>query len=81
MAELFEQVAGQVAILGTRGAWLRDRLLLAIDGFEVDVADTKENAVEFGYAWEKEGRSVFPSPRRRPPPRAAAKLLVSNWPF
>ncbi|ABW11327.1 transposase IS4 family protein [Parafrankia sp. EAN1pec] len=63
MAEVFERVAGQVATLSTRGAWLRGRLLLAIDGFDVDVPDTEENAAEFGYAGTGEKRSAFPKIR------------------
>ncbi|MDT3441530.1 IS4 family transposase [Pseudofrankia sp. BMG5.37] len=63
MAEVFERVAGQVATPSTRGAWLRGRLLLAVDGFEVDVPDTPENAAEFGYAGSGEKRSAFPKMR------------------
>lgn len=63
MAEVFERVAGQVATMSTRGAWLRDRLLLAVDGFDVDVPDTEENAAEFGYAGSGEKRSAFPKIR------------------
>ncbi|WP_131749068.1 IS4 family transposase [Frankia sp. Cppng1_Ct_nod] len=63
MAEVFERVAGQVATLSTRGAWLRGRLLLAIDGFEVDVPDTEPNAAAFGYAGSGEKRSAFPKLR------------------
>jgi hypothetical protein len=41
--------------------------LLAIDGFEVDVPDTKENAAEFGYAETRDAqgnvRSAFPKAR------------------
>jgi len=40
LAEVFEQVAAPVAESSTRGAWLRDWRLVAIDGFDVDVADT-----------------------------------------
>ena len=50
LAEVFERVAGPVATRSTRGAWLRGWRLVAIDGFEVDVPDTKANAAEFGYA-------------------------------
>jgi hypothetical protein len=63
MAEVFERVAGQVATLATRGAWLRGRLLLAIDGFDADVADSEENAAEFGYAGSGDARSAFPKIR------------------
>ncbi|MDT3446660.1 transposase domain-containing protein, partial [Pseudofrankia sp. BMG5.37] len=63
MAEVFERVAGQVATPSTRGAWLRGRLLLAVDGFEVDVPDTEDNAAEFDYAGSGEKRSAFPKIR------------------
>lgn len=70
-AELFERTCGPVAgdaspvagmhALGTaRGSFLRGWRLLAIDGFEVDVPDTKENAAEFGYAGSGQNRSAFP---------------------
>jgi hypothetical protein len=63
LAEVFEQVAGPVANRGTRGAWLRGWRLLGIDGFDVDVADTKGNAEEFGYAGSGANRSAFPKAR------------------
>jgi hypothetical protein len=43
----------------TRGAWLRRWRLLAIDGFEVELPDTKGNAAEFGYAGSGANRSAF----------------------
>jgi hypothetical protein len=63
LAEVFEQVAGPVADTLTRGAWLRRWRLVAIDGFEVDVPDTKGNAAEFGYAGSGANRSAFPKAR------------------
>ena len=63
LAEVFEQVAGPVANRSTRGAWLRGWRLLGIDGFEVDLADTKGNAEEFGYAGSGDNRSAFPKAR------------------
>lgn len=63
LAEVFEQVAGPVADTLTRGAWLRRWRLVAIDGFEVDVPDTKGNAAEFGYAGSGVNRSAFPKAR------------------
>lgn len=63
LAEVFEQVAGPVAGMLTRGAWLRGWRLLAIDGFEVDVPDTAANAAELGYAGSGAGRSAFPKAR------------------
>jgi Insertion element 4 transposase N-terminal len=73
-AELFERACGPVAgdagpaaeaaALGTaRGSFLRSWRLLAIDGFEVDVPDSAENATEFGYAGSGENRSAFPKAR------------------
>jgi hypothetical protein len=63
MAEVFEGVAEPVATADTRGAWLRDWRLLAIDGFDVDLPDTRENAGEFGYAGSGENRSALPKAR------------------
>lgn len=63
LAEVFEQVAAPVAERSTRGAWLRGWRMLAIDGFEVDVADTPGNAAEFGYAGSGANRSAFPKAR------------------
>jgi len=60
LAEVFEQVAVPVATSATRGAWLRGWRLLAIDGFEVDLPATEENAAEFGYAGSGDNRSAFP---------------------
>jgi hypothetical protein len=73
-AEVFERCCGPVAgragptaefaALGTaRGAFLRSWRLLAIDGFEVDLFDSKENAAEFGYAGSGENRSALPKAR------------------
>ena len=47
---LFGQVAEPAAGLLTRGAFLRDWRLMAIDGFELDVPDTAANASAFGYS-------------------------------
>ena len=63
LAEVFERACGPVADRSTRGAWLRGRRLLAIDGFEVDLPDTPANAAEFGYAGSGQNRSVFPKAR------------------
>jgi hypothetical protein len=63
LAQVFEQVAGPVATLSTRGAWLRGWRLLAIDGFDVDVPDTEGNAAEFGYAGSGDNRSALPKAR------------------
>jgi hypothetical protein len=73
-SELFENTCGPVAgrtgptaamtALGSaRGSFLRSWRLLAIDGFEVDVPDSEDNAAEFGYAGSGENRSAFPKVR------------------
>jgi hypothetical protein len=73
-AEVFERCCGPVAgeagptaetaALGTaRAAFLRSWRLLAIDGFEVDVPDSTQNAAEFGYAGSGQNRSAFPKAR------------------
>lgn len=73
-AEVFERVCGPVAgeagpaaqmsALGTaRGSFMRRWRLLAIDGFEIDVPDSEQNAAEFGYAGSGQNRSAFPKAR------------------
>jgi hypothetical protein len=57
---LFERVAVPVAGLGTKGAWLTSRRLMAIDGFFLDVADTAENAAEFGRSTNGPKSAAFP---------------------
>lgn len=57
---LFERVAVPVAGLGTKGAWLGSRRLMAIDGFQLDVADTPENAEEFGRSTNGPKAAAFP---------------------
>jgi hypothetical protein len=60
---LFGQVAQPVAGLLTRGAFLRDWRLMAIDGFELDVPDTPANAAAFGYPAGGRERPAFPKAR------------------
>jgi hypothetical protein len=60
---LFDKVAGPVAGLLTRGAFLRDWRLMAIDGFELDVPDTPANAAAFGYPAGAREHPAFPKVR------------------
>jgi hypothetical protein len=60
---LFGAVAEPVAGLLTRGAFLRDWRLMAIDGFELDVPDTPANAAAFGYPAGGRKRPAFPKVR------------------
>jgi hypothetical protein len=57
---LFERTAVPVAGRGTKGAWLGGRRLMAVDGFMLDIPDTKENAAEFGRKSNGEKASAFP---------------------
>jgi hypothetical protein len=62
--ELFTQVAVPVAEELTRGAFLGSWRLMAVDGFEWDAPDAKENAAEFGYAGSGvDDRAAFPRVR------------------
>jgi hypothetical protein len=66
LAGVFARVAQPVAGLLTRGAFLGPWRLMAIDGFEWDAPDTKQNAVAFGYAGKDPGdleRPAFPKVR------------------
>jgi hypothetical protein len=63
MADVFEGVAQPVATADTRGAWLRQWRLLAIDGFDVDLPDSDANVAGFGYAGSGPTRSAFPKAR------------------
>jgi hypothetical protein len=63
MEEIFESVVAPVGTMDTRGAWLRQWRVLAIDGFDVDMPDTPENAAAFGYAGSGDNRSAFPKAR------------------
>lgn len=63
MADVFTGIAQAVATMSTRGAWLRGWRLLAIDGFDVDLPDTPENAAEFGYSGSGDNRSALPKAR------------------
>ena len=63
MADIFTGIATPVATAFTRGARLRRWRLTAIDGFEVDLFDSEDNAAEFGYAGRGDNRSAFPKAR------------------
>src|SRR5215831_11582602 len=66
MKELFSQVAAPVAEELTAGAFLGPWRLMAIDGFEWDAPDTRENAAAFGFAGagaDDAGRPAFPKVR------------------
>jgi len=60
LRELFHRAAVPVAGLGTTGAWLRGRRLMAIDGTSFDVPGTGENVAAFGKMGSGPKESAFP---------------------
>jgi hypothetical protein len=60
LRELFHRAAVPVADLGTAGAWLRGRRLMAIDGTSFDVPDTAANVAAFGKMGSGPKESAFP---------------------
>ncbi|MET8402721.1 IS4 family transposase [Streptomyces sp900116325] len=75
----FYRVAEPLATGETRGAWLRQWRLTAIDGFDLDVPDTAENAAEFGYAGNDQSRSAFPKARVECGSHAFMDAEVGPW--
>jgi hypothetical protein len=60
LRELFERVAVPCAQRSTAGAWLAGRRLMAIDGVQLECADTPANAARFGYVSAKGGHGPYP---------------------
>lgn len=60
LKELFHRAAVPVAGLGTTGAWLRGRRLMAIDGTCFDVPGTDENVAAFHKMGSGPKESAFP---------------------
>jgi hypothetical protein len=60
---LFERVAAPCAKQGTQGAWLGSLRLMAIDGFVLDVPDTKDNDAAFGRSGGVKNPAPFPQVR------------------
>jgi hypothetical protein len=61
LKELFAEVTAPVAEELTAGAFLGGWRLMAIDGFEWDAPDTKENAAAFGFAGAGAGDAERPA--------------------
>jgi hypothetical protein len=60
LKELFDRAAVLVAELGTKGAWLARRRLVAIDGTSFNVADSRANEAHFGSVGSGPKASAFP---------------------
>jgi hypothetical protein len=63
MAALLEEAAGPLAGQEQEAAFVSGMRLVAVDGMCLDVADTGENATEFGYPGNEQGRGPFPQVR------------------
>ncbi len=63
LRRLYEQVVQPVATRATKGTWYRAWRLVSLDGSSLDVADTAENGVAFGYPGASRGASAFPQAR------------------
>jgi len=63
LRRLYEQVVQPVATRATKGAWYRGWRLVSLDGSSLDVADTAENGIAFGYPGASRGESAFPQLR------------------
>ena len=63
LRQLYEQVVQPVATRATKGAWYRTWRLVSLDGSTLDVADTTDNGVAFGYPGASRGKSAFPQLR------------------
>src|SRR5712691_3151025 len=63
MAALLEETAGPLAGREQESAFCSGMRLAAIDGMCLDLADTPENAAEFGYPGNDAGRGPFPQVR------------------
>lgn len=59
MKELFERTAVPLAELGTKGAWLGSRRLMAVDGTVLEVPETPENVTAFRFQ-KDHPRSSYP---------------------
>jgi Insertion element 4 transposase N-terminal/Transposase DDE domain len=63
MKALFERVAVPIAQRGTRGAWLGDWRVMAIDGVVIDMPDTPANNAEYRHSNGGRAPSAFPAMR------------------
>jgi len=65
LAALFERACVPLATAATPGGFWRDRRLVSIDGTTLDVADTADNAAEFGRPGSGRGEGVGAFPQLR----------------
>lgn len=63
LRQLFERVALPIAAPGAPGAWLAGWRLMAVDGVQMDVADTAENDATFGRTFKDKLPAPYPQAR------------------
>jgi hypothetical protein len=63
LKQLYEAVVTPIAGRDTKGAWYRHWRLVTLDGSTLDIADTAENAKEYGRPGAGRGSSAFPKIR------------------
>lgn len=63
LRQLYERVATPIADPGGLGAWLAGWRLMAIDGVQMDVADTAENEAAFGRLFKDQLPAPYPQVR------------------
>ena len=60
LRRLHERVVQPMATRAINGAWYRAWRLVSLDGASLDVSDTAENGINFGYSCASRGESAFP---------------------
>jgi hypothetical protein len=63
LRQLHDEVVGPMARKETRGAWYRQWRVVSLDGSTMEVADTPENAEEFGRQRVSRGETAYPQLR------------------
>lgn len=63
LKRLYEQIVQPVATAGTKGAFFRNWLVVAVDGTTLEVPDSEANRAEFGLPYAERGASAYPRVR------------------
>jgi len=63
LRQLYDEVAGPVALPDTHGAWYRGLRLVSVDGSTLEVPDTQANAQAFGRPHNQKGPGGYPQIR------------------
>jgi len=60
---LHDEIVRPIGTEKTIGAWYRNWRLVSLDGSTLDVADTRENSMTYGYPGASRGKSAYPQIR------------------